>query len=136
MAEACASRRNSKDKWRKRVRVEHTVSPRQQSCRGPRLDTAKMPSAGCEVEALSGRLSPLPKSRAQRGNSWRKRVRVEHTLDTAKMPSAGFEDREDHRTPFASAFIPSRLTNERETSDERRISDEDRPHLVALCPLW
>jgi len=35
---------------------------------------------------------------------WRKRVRVEHTLDTAKVPSAGFEDRENHRIPFASAL--------------------------------
>jgi hypothetical protein len=33
---------------------------------------------------------------------WRKRVRVEHTRDIAKMPLAGFEDREDHRIPFAS----------------------------------
>jgi len=32
-------------------------------------------------------------------------VRVEHTLDTAKVPSAGFEDREDHRIPFASAYL-------------------------------
>src|SRR5437868_6213969 len=36
---------------------------------------------------------------------WRKRVRVEHTLDTAKVPSAGFEDREDHRIPFASSSV-------------------------------
>jgi hypothetical protein len=33
---------------------------------------------------------------------WRKRVRVEHTLATTKITSAGFEDREDHRIPFAS----------------------------------
>jgi len=81
------------------VRVEHT------------LDPAKVPSAGFEVEALSGRLSPLPKSRAiLRGNEvwWRKRVRVEHTLDTAKVPSAGFEDREDHRIPFASVLKESK----------------------------
>jgi hypothetical protein len=31
-------------------------------------------------------------------------VRVERTEDIAKMPPAGFEDREDHRTPFASAL--------------------------------
>src|SRR5437764_523741 len=39
---------------------------------------------------------------------WRKRVRVEHTLDTAKVPSAGFEDREDHRIPFASVLKESK----------------------------
>jgi hypothetical protein len=38
---------------------------------------------------------------------WRKRVRVEHTLDRANLPSAGFEDREDHRIPFASAELPT-----------------------------
>jgi hypothetical protein len=32
-------------------------------------------------------------------------VRVEHTLDTPRVPSAGFEDREDHRIPFASAYV-------------------------------
>ena len=30
-------------------------------------------------------------------------MRVERTRDAAKTPLAGFEDREDHRTPFASA---------------------------------
>jgi len=35
-------------------------------------------------------------------------VRVEHTLDTAKVPSAGFEDREDHRIPFASVLNESK----------------------------
>jgi hypothetical protein len=33
---------------------------------------------------------------------WRKRVRVERTIDRTNLPIAGFEDREDHRTPFAS----------------------------------
>ena len=33
-------------------------------------------------------------------------MRVERTRDTAKMPRAGFEDREDHRTPCASAPQP------------------------------
>ena len=35
---------------------------------------------------------------------WRKRVRVEHTRDTSGAPRTGFEDREDHRTPCASAL--------------------------------
>ena len=35
--------------------------------------------------------------------SWRKRVRVERTIDPRGGPIAGFEDRESHRTPFASA---------------------------------
>ena len=35
---------------------------------------------------------------------------------TSKMPIAGFEDRESHRTPFASA-IPSRQTEWRERSN-------------------
>jgi integrase len=35
--------------------------------------------------------------------NWRKRVRVERTHDRANLPRAGFEDREDHRTPCASA---------------------------------
>ena len=30
-------------------------------------------------------------------------MRVERTRDAARAPLAGFEDREDHRTPFASA---------------------------------
>ena len=60
-----------------------------------------------EVEPYGWRLSPQAKSRAQRGpKTWRKRVRVERTRDGAKPPLAGFEDREDHRTPFASAMQP------------------------------
>ena len=33
---------------------------------------------------------------------WRKRVGVEPTIRPAKDRIAGFEDREGHRTPFAS----------------------------------
>jgi integrase len=62
--------------------------------------TDEMSTAHSKVVALAlngteAKLSPLV---------WRKRVRVEHTLDTAKVPSAGFEDRENHRIPFASAL--------------------------------
>jgi hypothetical protein len=35
-------------------------------------------------------------------------VRVERTSDRTNLPLAGFEDREDHRTPFASAMQPVR----------------------------
>ena len=35
-------------------------------------------------------------------------MRVERTEDRANLPPAGFEDREDHRTPFASAMQPVR----------------------------
>src|SRR5581483_2339714 len=41
---------------------------------------------------------------AARKLKWRKRVRVERTGDGANPPPAGFEDREDHRTPFASVL--------------------------------
>src|SRR5208337_5033301 len=67
--------------------------------------TSEMPIAGFEVEALSGRLSPLPKSRAEPRE--RKRyggsVCESNAPLTSEMPIAGFEDRESHRTPFASA---------------------------------
>src|SRR5713226_7802817 len=39
---------------------------------------------------------------------WRKRVGVEPTGDRKNLPPAGFEDREDHRTPCASA-LPVKL---------------------------
>ncbi|MCU1284981.1 MAG: hypothetical protein JWO13_1331 [Acidobacteriales bacterium] len=34
-------------------------------------------------------------------------MRVEHTEDKTSLPPDGFEDREDHRIPFASAMIQS-----------------------------
>ncbi len=37
--------------------------------------------------------------------SWRKRVGVEPTIRPAKDRIAGFEDREGHRTPFASDAV-------------------------------
>jgi len=46
---------------------------------------------------------------------WRKRVGVEPTIRTAKDRIAGFEDREGHRTPFASvptvSPFPKHLVN-------------------------
>ena len=36
---------------------------------------------------------------------WRKRVGVEPTIRAAKDRIAGFEDRESHRTPFASVAV-------------------------------
>jgi hypothetical protein len=43
-------------------------------------------------------------------------VRVEHTLATTKITSAGFEDREDHRIPFASV-----LSHESQVTGEESI---------------
>jgi len=51
------------------------------------------------------------------GYSWRKRVRVEHTRDTSGAPRTGFEDREDHRTPCASACVPMIAATESSHSD-------------------
>src|SRR5581483_10713989 len=48
---------------------------------------------------------------AARKLKWRKRVRVERTGDGANPPPAGFEDREDHRTPFASVLWMSTAAN-------------------------
>ena len=46
--------------------------------------------------------SATPCGRQQ--HDWRKRVGVEPTIRAAKDRIAGFEDREDHRTPFASVW--------------------------------
>ncbi len=46
-------------------------------------------------------------------------MRVERTEDIAKMPPAGFEDREDHRTPFASAMPIVAAPNTPESSHHR-----------------
>src|SRR5438045_5392050 len=64
---------------------------------------------------------------------WRKRVRVEHTLDTAKVPSAGFEDREDHRIPFASASFThdSRLPHKASGHEKWRCVRSQAPRLTA-----
>ena len=73
----------------------------------PALVEAASKVARLILNGAQGQLSPL---------DWRKRVRVERTRDIAKMPLAGFEDREDHRTPFASAsksIAPARVGSAR-----------------------
>jgi hypothetical protein len=54
---------------------------------------------------------------------WRKRVGVEPTIHPAKGRIAGFEDREDHRTPFTSAYAGQ--------NDNTRINPQPQTRLSA-----
>ena len=50
-------------------------------------------------------LGPTPTKAVESSSIWRKRVGVEPTIRPASGRISGFEDREDHRTPFASEWI-------------------------------
>jgi hypothetical protein len=50
---------------------------------------------------------PTPTKAIESSSIWRKRVGVEPTIRPAKDRIAGFEDREGHRTPFASTTVRS-----------------------------
>jgi hypothetical protein len=47
----------------------------------------------------------ISNDRINTGYLWRRRVEVESTTRSSKERIAGFEDREGHRTPFASVVM-------------------------------